>query len=245
MREEPAEIALDDVLLKQQLQAAQLELEALNELVLEVPALMEERFKRELAHQLALNQRLVQERFQLTAMVDSLITAQTEVPQPLTSMKLPSFCWPWFSAIKVPPQVLMRSLVIGFGVALFGLLLVALRSHIRVFLQQSAVVVQPTTPVLPPQVAQQTHPVAGTSESLVELSADDATWVEVRDRQGQVLLQDTLQGNDQRRIRLRSGLEIYAARPELLSFRVDEGEWQTWPAAFLRSRLLLLTPRLP
>jgi len=136
--------------------------------------------------------------------------------------------------------------VIGGGSAALGLLFVVLRTDFSSD-QPSRLVQQPISKHVPvretaPTASVLTYPVAGSPDSLIELNATDATWVEVSDRQGQPLLQDTLTAGDQRRVRLRDGLELYAARPEFLRFRVDEGHWQSIPDSFLTSGLMLLTP---
>jgi len=252
---------LDDGSLSLHLEAAQRELEALSELVADVPVLMETRFKRELGYQLALNQSLAQERNQLSALIGAVKhNADSERSGP----KLPRLSRISMTSIERHRRghLFLRKgflrgfahfkrrkllFVIGGTSAALGLSLLVLRAGFspdppsRVIAQQASqngVVLEPVS-----QASVLTYPVDGSPESLIELNASDATWVEVSDRQGQPLLQDTLNAGDQRRIRLRDGLELYAARPELLRFRVDEGPWQAFPDPFLNSGLVLLTPQ--
>jgi len=260
MESDHVAVELDERALNRHLESAQRELDALSELVAEVPVLMEARFKRELVHQLALNQSLVQERYQLTELIGSLNTSSEHM---LTGPRLPkvslssrafmdeqgqgclSFLQRFLASFA---QLKWRQLlvVIGGGSAALGLLLVVLRADFSSD-QPSRLAQQPISKHVAvretaPKASVLTYPVTGSPESLIELSATDATWLEVSDRQGQPLLQDTLTAGDQRRVRLRDGLELYAARPELLRFRVDDGPWQPVPDAFLTSGLILLTP---
>lgn len=85
----------------------------------------------------------------------------------------------------------------------------------------------------------------GNDQSLVELESSAPTWVEVRERGGELLFMETLNGGDPRRIRLRSGLLMFAARPEMVRFRVDQGPWQPWPSEAFATGAFELLPSNP
>lgn len=256
-----AATASNDAPLNQQIESAKLELQALNDLVAEVPDLMEARFRRELAHHLAMNHRLTLERSELAALVRSMnntVIARTSGP------KLPAFmqnaslhfrfaqsktllrnrvCNPWSFVNRSLRWWILASSSIAIcclALALLGsktnqLRIQGPRGSSSVDRNLVAAGAVKKSSIL-------SHSIAATSDSLVELWTTDSTWVEVSDRDGRILLHDTLHAGDQRRIRFRTGLEIYAARPEQLRFRVDDGPWQPVPDAFLTSGLILLTP---
>ena len=249
-------------ILSQSLLAATLELQALNDLVEEVPDLMEVRFRREIAYHLALNQRLRQERFELTTLVRSMNSVSSGR---MLRVNLPAFVennsWRWqhdllknlfrthlSRAWPRESQALRRINFAVFSVAfLCGLAIIFLREKPNQLHIHSSKLVPNASPEsvtseFSPKSSILSHSLSATSESLVELRAADSTWVEVADLDGQPLLQDTMHARDKRRIRLRTGLEVYAARPEHLSFRVDEGSWQSWPKSFLNTGLVLLIP---
>jgi len=248
-------------LLGQSLLAATLELQALNDLVEEVPDLMELRFRREIAYHLALNQRLRQEQFELTSLVRSMNSVSSER---MLGLKLPAFVennsWFWQHNLlrkifrthlsrawsRERPALRLINIAVC-SVALCCLVMISFRekpnqSHIHSSKLVASANPESVTSEFAPKSSILSHSLSATSDSLVELRAADSTWVEVADLEGQPLLQDTMHAGDKRRIRLRTGLEVYAARPEQLSFRVDEGSWQSWPKNFLNTGLVLLIP---
>lgn len=230
-----ADAAKDDAL-DRRLEEAQLELQRLQDLVEDVPELMEQRFRKEL-HQLSMaNQALSAQRQHLLA----------KLPQSqdgLESTHANS------SPIRRPFSRL-RSLVLG------GLVLVAVVVAVSVVVstmrRRLAVAVPPRHQApasqavsAPVEGAETGLSVIGNDQSLVELESSAPTWVEVRERGGELLFMDTLNGGDPRRIRLRSGLLMFAARPEMVRFRVDQGPWQPWPSEAFATGAFDLLPSNP
>lgn len=101
-------------------------------------------------------------------------------------------------------------------------------------------------PVAPPAspVAVNVAPLirAGDANSILELEARDSSWIEVTDSRGQLLLRDTLEPGLPRRIRLRQGLRLFTVRPENLHYRIDGGEFQSFPAR-APGRWIAIKPR--
>jgi len=252
----------DKSFLNAQIEAANLELEALCDLVAEVPALMEARCKLRLQRQLLLNRRLLDEQVELLALFKSMhspiVSGQETIKSPFMNWEnnfLRSAGWERY--ILLVRELFLNlqnsssgSLKLALG-AVLSLLAAAITCSIYVNRKDTLDVspAQAGKSVGAPYALEASQKssilslvVNASSDSLVELHAIDSTWVEVADVEGLPLLHDTLSAGDRRRIRLRSGLEIYAARPEQLRFRVDNGAWQLWPNHFLNSGLVLLTP---
>lgn len=211
--------------LAQRLEEAQLELQRLQDLVAEVPELMEQRFRQELHQVTAFNQALAAERQQLLAQLQQPASPQRSLPGAALPRPTRRLAWLCVGCVAV-------------GAVALGVTRLRLSAEAPPRLPASA---PPTTAA----VAGQALPVVGSDKSLVELESSEPTWVEVSDRRGQLLLKDTVSGGDHRRIRLRNGLQLFAARPEVLRFRVDEGPWQAWPKQAMATGVLELVPRSP
>lgn len=210
--------------LEQRLDDAQQELLRLQEMVAQIPELMEQRFRLELQQVHALNQSLVVEQQKFLA----LLACPASGP----------FSLSWSVLL-----VLKRALAwLGVSFAVVGVGALSL-TRIRHAAAPSQMHVKP--PALATADVVRRLLVVGNYQSLLELKSSEPSWVEVSDRHGQLLLKDTVVGEDHRRIRLRDGLMLFAARPDVMRYRVDQGPWQTWPGQGLAARAFELAPSRP
>lgn len=253
----------DDLFLNAQLEAAKSELEALCDLVAEVPALMESSFKQRLEQQLSLNNALLDQQVKLLKLFKSkkfllgsgekggAKSAPNKGSVHILRRARVGSDFSLLSSLLVNwANSLTRPLVLALGVFLIVVTsAIASYTHSNKRPALTGSLIQNRNSVGSPPLVETSpksdtliHSIPATSESLIELQASDSTWVEVSDVEGHPLLHDTLHAGEQRRIRLRRGLEVYAARPEQLRFRVDEGGWQSWPNAFFDTGLVLLSP---
>ncbi|MBM5799609.1 MAG: hypothetical protein FJ077_01950 [Cyanobacteria bacterium K_DeepCast_35m_m2_023] len=218
--------------LNQQLEDAQLELQHLQELIAQVPELMEKRFRRELHEVVAMNQRLLDEQHELLMQLE-----------PAHHLALPQSPMPWFrQALRLDQRWLTIGLALA-GVVSVAVAITTIRLPVPVPSRSLPKVASPTPPTRrSPSPLSRNLSVAGTEMSLLELQARSPTWVQINNRGGELLMKDTFAMSGNPPIRLRNGLRLIAARPEVLLFRVDGGPWQAWPKDALRSGVLDLVP---
>lgn len=209
--------------LAERLEDARLELQRLQDLVAEVPELMEIRFRQELRQVAELNQALMAERQQLMARLEQPAGPLTLAAPPVDLVR----------RLRWPAAVLLVTAAAAAAVGFWSA-----RSPITL---AAALGRRPPLNV-PKRALGAPRPLSTTSQSLVDLLSSGTTWVEVVDSGGELLLRDTLNRGDTRRIRLRSGLTVLAGQPQLLRYRVDEGPWQRWPQASLRQGSISLLP---
>lgn len=207
-------------LLQQQLIEARLELEQLELLIQQVPELMEQRYLHELRQVAHKNHQLLSERQQLIQRLEQGHKQRAKTVR-----------WAW-PTLKPLPTWQRTLLLCGLGTgALAGLGAMGWQHRVELWtwLQEPR-----TTEQRRPLSTQHAMPVApvADAETIVTLDARDASWLEVINAQtGELLLQDTLTTGETRRIRLRSGLRLYAARPEALRYSLDGTHFQPWPSA--------------
>jgi hypothetical protein len=180
-----------------QLDEAQQELERLQEMVAELPEIMEARFRQQLRDVQQRNQALVIEQLQLAAQLQQ--SSRRHI-------------------LAVGRLSLILSFFLSCGVA------AALAWSISFKPSPPTQIQQPNK--LPAGIR---LAVPGDTQSVIDLEASAPSWIEVKDHKGEVLLTDTLVQGGQRRIRLRNGLRLFAARPEHVRYRVDEGAWKLFP----------------
>mgnify|MGYP006267028841 FL=1 len=212
--------------LNEQLREARLELQQLEELIADVPELMQRRFQQELQHVLNRNQRLIAERNQLLTALNNQQVRLSGSRRSPDLRNLPTWGWLTLTACLI-------ALAAGF-----------LRPWIHGTL--TSVQTKPVTvaPLRTPHLTTgKTVTVAGDPHSVLDLESQQTSWVEVTTRHGELVWQDTLRPGDQRRIRLRDGLRLRTNQPAQLRYRVDEGGWLVWPVA--AKRWLELIPRSP
>jgi hypothetical protein len=201
------------------LEEAQLELERLQSLVAEIPELMEQRFCQELRQMIAVNQALANEQKHLLSQLQKTRVLALPLSAPMSRNRR---------------LVLVCASCVAVAVATVG------------FIRFREVVETPAksqpTAQLHASATSGALPVAGSVLSLVELETSEPTWVEIRDQNGQLLFKDTVSGVDHRPIRLRQGLQLFAAKPEMVRFRVDGGPWQSMPQHALQTRVITLLP---
>lgn len=217
-----AEASGVDQLLKQQLHDAQLELERLEELIQQVPELMEQRCLQELRQVAHQNHQLLSERQRLIQLL------QQGEEQHANSHPQ---AWPSLRPFQAWVQRNRTVLLSGLGTcALAGLGAVGWQQRLALgtWFQASGNTELPRP--IRTQQPMAVVPIAGDSKTIVTLEARDASWIEVINvRSGELLLQDTLNAGDTRRVRLRSGLRLYAARPEALRYSLDGTDFTAWP----------------
>lgn len=257
-------------LVNDELRAAQLELDALQQLVAEVPELMEQRFKQELSALQHDNRRLLYEQRHLVGLIEASLPSVDKsrlsvlMPRLFESQININYICSKFSRVvaHVPDFVSMTRRIVSSHKQSFMLLvgtsLLISGGVVFVFSGQSLPfrVVMPWWSRQVPRASAEPSQhmpadvslgparfVKGSAMSLVDLKATGTTWVEVAEPQGTLLLQDTLHQGDHRRIRLRNGLEIFAARPDQLNVRIDEGVWQPFPQDPDHPGLIRLVPQ--
>ena len=187
----------------EQLVAAQAELAAMEQLVEELPQILEQKFRQRLAEVVENNRQLQQQHQHLLSELHA-----TTTPLPLDSQRWrPEINWrlPKLPAKKV---TVIAVCCVSLSLVGWGLQSVVSKNHVQH-------VSSPNTKLQTP---------LRSSDNILIVNARGTSWVEVQDLASrEVVLIGELQAGEQRKIRLHQGLRLRSGRPDLISIQIDDG----------------------